>query len=258
MFFDTETTGVPKNYKAPASDLNNWPRLVQLGYLIYDANGTLITSGNHIIKPVNFTIPIESSAIHGITTQKAIDEGVDLTSVLLEIKKHIENVDYLVAHNMAFDEKILGAEFLRNNMLNIIENKTKICTMESSIEFCAIRSPYGYKWPKLSELHIKLFGYDFDGAHNAFSDIEATAKCFWELKKKGLVKIDQLLKTKNDINILVENYFYQDDNFTSEIPSHLKKYENKLKYPFFRFPYSLKEDGTINQYFLHLYRSICT
>lgn len=221
LFFDTETTGVPKNYKAPASDLYNWPRLVQLGYLIYDANGTLITSGNHIIKPDNFTIPIESSAIHGITTQKAIDEGVDLVSVLLEIRNHIENVDYLVAHNMAFDEKILGAEFLRNNMLNIIENKTKICTMESSIEFCAILNSYGYKWPKLSELHFKLFGYDFDGAHDAFSDIEATAKCFWELKKNGLVKLSPIINNKRN-----DEYIQDFDDHENE---SLSVFETKIK-----------------------------
>ena len=30
LFFDTETTGLPRNYKAPSSDTRNWPRLVQL------------------------------------------------------------------------------------------------------------------------------------------------------------------------------------------------------------------------------------
>ena len=31
LFFDTETTGLPKNYNAPITDTDNWPRLVQLG-----------------------------------------------------------------------------------------------------------------------------------------------------------------------------------------------------------------------------------
>lgn len=39
LFFDTETTGLPKNYKAPASDSDNWPRLVQIAWSIYDAEG---------------------------------------------------------------------------------------------------------------------------------------------------------------------------------------------------------------------------
>ncbi|KAF0237889.1 MAG: DNA polymerase III subunit [Prolixibacteraceae bacterium] len=42
LFFDTETTGLPKNWKAPVTDLNNWPRLVQLAYLLYDSDGNQI------------------------------------------------------------------------------------------------------------------------------------------------------------------------------------------------------------------------
>jgi hypothetical protein len=59
--------------------------------------------------------------------------------------------------------------------------------MQKSTNFCAISGPYGFKWPKLSELHYKLFGVGFNEAHNAAIDIHATAKCFWELKKRGLI-----------------------------------------------------------------------
>jgi len=74
---------------------------------------------------------------------------------------------------MSFDEKIVGSEFLRNGMQNTIPSKNKICTMEKSTNFCAIDGPYGYKWPKLSELHYKLFRTGFDEAHNAAVDITA-------------------------------------------------------------------------------------
>ena len=30
LIFDTETTGLPKNWKAPLTDFDNWPRMVQL------------------------------------------------------------------------------------------------------------------------------------------------------------------------------------------------------------------------------------
>ena len=86
---------------------------------------------------------------------------------------------------MSFDEKIVGAEFLRAGMRNPLPAKRKICTMESTTSFCAIPGPYGYKWPKLSELHYKLFRTGFEEAHNAAVDINATAKCFWELKRLG-------------------------------------------------------------------------
>jgi DNA polymerase III alpha subunit (gram-positive type) len=85
---------------------------------------------------------------------------------------------------MSFDQNIIGAELLRAEFPNYIAPLPKICTMRQTPNFCAIRSPYGgFKRPKLSELHYKLFNTHFEEAHNAAFDIEATARCFWELKK---------------------------------------------------------------------------
>jgi len=95
----------------------------------------------------------------------------------------INQAKFLVAHNMSFDEKIVGAEFLRCKLTNSLPTKKRICTMESTTSFCALNGPYGFKWPKLSELHYKLFRTGFDEAHNAAVDITVTAKCFWELKR---------------------------------------------------------------------------
>lgn len=187
LFFDTETTGLPKNWKASVTDLNNWPRLVQLAYVFYDLNGYKISGGDFIIKPEGFTIPTEASKIHGITTERAIREGTVLLIVLHDFQTLINQAEYLVAHNMSFDEKIVGAEFLRNRMPDSTSTKRKICTMKSTTNFCAIDGPYGYKWPTLTELHYKLFGTGFDEAHNAAVDINATAKCFWELRRLGKI-----------------------------------------------------------------------
>ncbi len=189
LFFDTETTGLPKSWRAPVTDLNNWPRLIQLAYLLADADGKTLAGGDYIIKPVGFTIPEDAARIHGITTERALKEGVDLKTVLLEFQAALGRAEYLIAHNISFDEKIMGAEFLRNGLPNAIPSKKQICTMNSSTEFCAIPGPYGNKWPKLAELHNKLFQTDFEGAHNAAADIAATAKCFWELKKLGVIKL---------------------------------------------------------------------
>ena len=187
LFFDTETTGLPKNWKAPVTDLDNWPRMVQLAYLLYDADGNLLFSGDYIIKPVGFTIPEASSQIHGISTERAMEEGLPLKDVLLSFQEVMKHAACLVAHNISFDEKILGAELLRSGLSNNLVSMRRICTMHSTTNYCAIKGPHGLKWPRLSELHRKLFGYDFEEAHNAAADIEATAKCFWELKRLGLI-----------------------------------------------------------------------
>ncbi len=189
LFFDTETTGLPKNWNAPVTYLNNWPRLVQLAYLLYDNSGNRIREGNFIIKPEGFVIPAESSDIHGVTTKKANSEGTNLLEVLHEFWQNLNQSEILIAHNISFDEKIIGAEFLRKELPDITQTKQKICTMIGTTDFCAIDNGYGhYKWPKLSELHLKLFNEEFEDAHNASTDIAITAKCFWRLKELGLFK----------------------------------------------------------------------
>lgn len=68
LFFDTETTGT-RNYKAPSTDTRNWPRLVQIAWILTDEEGNRTHEGNLIVKPDGFTIPADAVRVHGITTQ---------------------------------------------------------------------------------------------------------------------------------------------------------------------------------------------
>jgi len=191
LFFDTETTGLPKNWQAPISDLDNWPRIVQLAWILSDEKENEIFKQNYIIKPEGFLIPEESSRVHGISTEQALKEGVDLESALKHFKKDLEKSSLLVAHNINFDFKIISAEFLRKKINSeILDNIFKLCTMESTTNYCQIEKErgYGYKWPRLDELHWKLFKEGFDDAHNALADVQACARCFFEIKKRGIIK----------------------------------------------------------------------
>lgn len=183
LFFDTETTGIPRNYKAPASDLKNWPRLVQLAWLLVDEKATEIASAEYIVKPEGFTIPHDAASIHGISTEMAQQQGVDLRSVLKEIVPGIRKASVLIAHNMQFDEKILGAEFLRADYPNLVESKKRQCTMQASTDYCRLPGPYGFKWPKLDELYRKLFNEPLEGAHRALIDVRACMRCYFELRR---------------------------------------------------------------------------
>lgn len=187
LFFDTETTGLPRNWRAPVTDLNNWPRMVQIAWILSDPHGSRIESADFIIKPENYVIPHATSKIHGISTERAMREGKDLREILIRFSELVDEAEFIVAHNISFDEKILGAEFLRKGIESRFFNKRKLCTMQASTNYCRIPGPYGYKWPKLSELHVRLFGVDFEEAHNAAADIHATEKCFWEMRKIGLI-----------------------------------------------------------------------
>ena len=187
LFFDTETTGLSKNWKAPVSAIDNWPRLVQIAWIVCDEEGAVLEEKDFIIKPENFTIPAEASNVHRITTERASAEGKDLEQVLILFSDQVHKADCIVAHNINFDEKIVGAEFIRKNISSTFYEKPHICTMQKSTDYCKIPGPYGYKWPKLSELHVALFGKDFEEAHDASADIQATKNCFWKMKELGLV-----------------------------------------------------------------------
>ena len=188
LFFDTETTGKPKDWNASVNNLSNWPRLVQLAWQIYDYSGSLVEEHDHIIKPEGFTIPLEATKIHKISTEIANDKGQSLIKVLKIFFNSVDQVDLLVAHNIDFDYKIMASEFIRNGLDDNLISKKKICTMKTTTQFCKIDGPYGYKWPKLEELYYHLFKDNFN-AHNALDDIRACARCFWELI---LIKVIEL------------------------------------------------------------------
>ncbi|MFM8346831.1 MAG: exonuclease domain-containing protein [Bacteroidota bacterium] len=187
LFFDTETTGLPRNWQAPITDLDNWPRMVQLACLFYDDQGTRLAQEDFIIRPEGYLIPEDASRIHGISHARAMAEGVPLRVVLDRFSDLAARASVLVAHNMAFDEKIVGAEFLRSRRPDPVATRRRICTMLGSTEYCRLPGKYGNKWPKLTELHMVLFGHGFDEAHNAAVDINATARCFWELRKRSVL-----------------------------------------------------------------------
>ena len=184
LIFDTETTGLPKKWKAPLSDSDNWPRLVQLAWQLHDEHGKLIINKNFIIKPDGFEIPFAVAKIHGITTERAEKDGVDLKSAIDEFIVDLKRVTYNVGHNIEFDINIVGAEIYRLGLdTDEITSLAVIDTKNESVDFCALPGGRGgkFKWPTLTELHTKLFGVPFADAHDAAYDVDATARCFFGL-----------------------------------------------------------------------------
>jgi DNA polymerase III subunit alpha len=189
IIFDTETTGLPRSYDAPITDLDNWPRLVQLAWQLHDAKGQLLSNHNFIVKPEGFTIPYNAEKVHGISTARATKEGHDLATVLGKFHEDVEKATYLVGHNISFDINVVGSEFLRKNIVMRLLDMKELDTKDISTEFCAIPGGKGgkFKWPTLTELYQKLFGTGFGDAHDAAYDVDATAKCFFGLISKKVL-----------------------------------------------------------------------
>jgi len=195
LFFDTETTGKPKTRNASPSDLWNWPRIVQIAWVITDEQGNEIEADDYIVKPDGFDIPLDAVEIHNITTERALNEGFPLQKVLSGFSMAINKAKLLIAHNINFDKPVTVAEYLRMELPHKLNEISTICTMLSSTNFCKIPGFYDdYKWPKLEELHKKLFNSNFKDSHNASVDIKACVKCFFELKKRGIIKVPDVVQ----------------------------------------------------------------
>jgi len=184
--FDSETTGLPARRNIPIEDVDGWPRVVQLAWAIYDERGRLEKAESHIIKPDGFRIPADATRIHGISHDRALAEGRPVREVLKRFIKELESpVDAAIAHNLTFDRSVVGAELIRADLPGRLFDWPGLCTMTSTTHLLRLPGPYGYKWPKLDELHEFLFGAAYDGAHDAAHDVEACARCFFELRRRG-------------------------------------------------------------------------
>lgn len=187
LFFDTETTGLPFDYHAPTSATNNWPRLVQLSWLLVDDNLTIVSEKDFIIKPSGFSIPESASELHGITTERALSIGEDLHKVLTLFLNDVAQSKICIGHNIDFDKKVVGCELYRDGTHDILASLPAICTMQSTVNYCCLPGEYGYKYPKLQELYHYLFGLSFVDAHNSLADVKATLQCYKELKSRNKI-----------------------------------------------------------------------
>jgi DNA polymerase III epsilon subunit-like protein len=160
LIFDTETTGLPKKWKMnPERECDNWPHIVSIAWLVLDSeSNTIETQKSYVVKPINWTIPEDATAIHGIRDSFARDFGSPLADVIREFFE--TPCDMYVAHNMNFDENvIMNAVYWDLDGELYRFDKPTICTMKLATPMCKLRfsSGGGTKPPKLSELYEHVF-----------------------------------------------------------------------------------------------------
>ena len=188
LCFDVETTGIPTRRGAHYSELEVWPRIVSISWACCRGADAIVKHFEAIIRPEGFSIPSASTRVHGITTDRALRDGVSLRDTLSEMLEDIaaHRPALVVAHNVDFDRPILLAEFLRLGLGDSFASLPTFCTMSKTVQLCRLpRSGGGYKWPTLGELHRHLFGTGLTEAHNAGADVLACARCYFKLEEVG-------------------------------------------------------------------------
>jgi|APLak6261698768_1056241.scaffolds.fasta_scaffold01040_4 DNA polymerase-3 subunit alpha len=197
LIFDTETTGLPRNWAAPISDTDNWPRCIQIAWQLHDAMGNLIEHQDYLVRPEGFNIPYDAERIHGISTELAQAQGIPLSEVLEKFNTALSKAKFIVGQNVGFDVNIMGCEFYR---LGVNSPMATLPVLDTCTEVTAelLKLPGGrggkFKLPTLTELHSYLFNVPFAEAHNATADVEATTRCFLEL-----IRLEVFTKEELDV-----------------------------------------------------------
>lgn len=203
LIFDTETTGLFPKYFNPTeqnikNDIATLPYIVQFSCILFETKQMrIIDTLNEVVKlPDEVNISQESINVHGITRSKS-NMGVSILECIDRFNELYNAADIIVAHNFKFDAQMIKVECVRNDKQYFLGNtqKTIYCTMQNSIDLCNIivKNKLGdyKKFPKLEELHEKLFQMVPHNLHDSYHDILITLRCF--------------LKMSNNIDVFEKN-----------------------------------------------------
>lgn len=194
-FVDTETSRLVPKYviKSPITYANEYPSILEISWILAYPDGEIYEVKNRLIKP-NTKIILEPAIknLTGIDETLLEEKGELLEIVAEEFNQTLKKSNMLVAHNMKYDFSVLLSNFYKHNIdVSLLNNISKLCTLQKTINICKLPHPrYSkqYKWPKLMELYKFLFNKEFNNAHRAASDVLALKECFFELKKRGLIQ----------------------------------------------------------------------
>ena len=198
LFYDTETTGLILK--------NSFPYIVQFSYIVYnmDIKSIVLKYDEIIHLPESIEIPEESTKIHHITTEMSKNSTVEILDCLKEFIEHCKMVDLIVGHNLVFDNQMVIGELKRQNQDDLIDVFSKLtfyCTMKETTNFCNILattkmlSRTYIKYPKLIELHDKLFGENTLTLplHNSFNDVMVCFKCYFKYRHDINIEINEIM-----------------------------------------------------------------
>lgn len=200
LVLDVESTGLPISWNEPSSNVDNWPRVIEIAFELFDETGKTLLKVIELIAPDGWEIPTkeifiakgdsEPEAIkkaqfwvdHGFDTETCKLLGKPMPEVLKQFAAAYDECDLMVCHNTGYDKSVVSAELIRYG-IRVKGKKPDFCTKLEGEEICKLpgKIPGKYKWPTLDELYNHLFGKSFIGAHAAGNDIQATKECYLEI-----------------------------------------------------------------------------
>lgn len=197
LFYDTETSGLPL-FTEPSEDPRQ-PHIAQLGARLVDLETRkAIATIDLIIRPDGWTIPADVAAVHGITTEQALDVGVPEDLALQMLMAMWERCDVRVAHNETFDQRIVRIGLKRATIAELMGRSeawkegpaectarlsTPICNLPPTAKMIAANRKHP-KTPNLSEAFEFFTGNKLEGAHSALVDVDACIAVYYAIKDR--------------------------------------------------------------------------
>lgn len=192
LFIDIEASGLPQDWEAPYAQEGSWPFTVQVAWAVFTQDQQEVKKENHYIKPDDFEVSLSSIEVHHLTPEFLHAFGESRNAVLRRLQQDLEQYRPLViGHFMEFDYHVLSADFFRAGLPNPLEKLDKFCTMRAS---GGLRHLPAKKFMRLGELYSYLFHHTLENQHNAVVDADATAACYFELRKRRLITPDALAR----------------------------------------------------------------
>jgi DNA polymerase-3 subunit epsilon len=190
LFFDTETTGLP--LRSELLQHPGQPHITQLGFIL-EINRTDAMIVDTLIKPTGWKIGDRAKELTGITEDMCYESGIPIADAVDLFMIAAENADFIVCHNVAFDEKLMAIEFARldqkgRHPSTVMCGRPTLCTMQKTTPILQLPKKdgrVGNKWPKLSECYQHFFKEELENAHSAIVDIQATRRVFNLLVDEG-------------------------------------------------------------------------
>lgn len=190
--FDTETTGLPA-FKLPSDDPSQ-PHIVDICAQLYTPQGELLDTFEAMIKPDGWFIPEDVAAIHGITHERALVEGIPEVDALLGFLGIWRQAGLRVAHNVSFDDRIVRIGLMRffgEEIADDFKAGPNYCTCQNSKNLVQcpptermIAAGFGkqFKNPTVAEALLHFTGEELVGGHRARPDTEACARIYFAMQ----------------------------------------------------------------------------
>lgn len=189
LFFDTETSGLPL-FREPSDDPRQ-PHLMQLAAILAHPDGTEVETFSTIVKPyAGCSVHPEAFKAHGISLERAMDEGIDGGVAMDAFLALVERADRVVGHNVPFDKRIMRIHATRSHRMKWDCPVPHFCTMRAATPILnlpptAKMVAAGFNRAKsanLGECIEYFFDEQLEGAHDALVDVRACKRVFHHLE----------------------------------------------------------------------------